>query len=263
MVTPHDGYMSRGRCDFCIVQLTKTTDCYKKLYGDLPHTLSVPGISKNFTILQDFAPLGIYGGHILLLPNAHFISFATICDQIEAQQEVSNIINSLKKFFPRNPIFIFEHGPGFLNGEMIACGGCHVDHAHLHFLILPEHVRLEPIKQRFEEILTTTGWSDALTRGQRSDHLLRNIDKITGVEPYLFIGMVHPNDTSVSYIYIPKNQKEQIESQVVRKIIADIVYHHPESPYWHWRDICAGLSSEERLEELKRNQIAFRKITNY
>src|SRR3989339_1944845 len=204
------------QCDFCLIPKIKTTEYFRSMYGDLPHTLDIPGVPTTFTVLQDLVPIAEQGGHLLLIPNIHSISLAAIRDKKGLSIARDVVLHSLRKYFPNNPIFIFEHGPGFLDGESIACGGCHLDHAHGHLLVLPKWSQLTPIKNRMEEVLSTYGWGIKNLNAIYSDEIFTNIAKNTGINPYLHIGMVMPDSTRISLTYVQTIKSLNIPSQLLR-----------------------------------------------
>lgn len=80
-----------------------------------------------------------------------------------------------------------------------------------------------------------------------------------GIKPYLHFGMINPEGAIISFTYVQENRSQQVESQLFRRVIAEIVYNRPEPSFWHWRDIATGLTSQNRLEELKANTVRLRK----
>ncbi|MEP7166363.1 MAG: hypothetical protein ABI758_00110 [Candidatus Woesebacteria bacterium] len=252
----------RETCSFCAIPELKTTPQYQELYGDQPHTLTIPGVSKEFTVLQDVVPVAEEGAHLLLMPNKHRISLATVEDQAGVQEAMVTIVDALRAFYPQNPIFTFEHGPGFVEGEQIACGGCHMDHAHGHMLVLPEGSTLESIRTKMEEDLSHTGWENPAARGVESEAIFTNIADITGMSPYVQIGMID-GDHMQSVTYAQHKTSENVESQLLRRIISQVVYDKPQRVDWHWRDITEGFTTNEKLQQLRDQAKAFRQKTGF
>lgn len=250
-------------CDFCQIPKSKTTKYFQDLYGNLPHTLNIPGLPSNFTVLQDLVPIGEQGGHLLLMPNSHYISLATIENQNEVETARDVIIKQLNLYFPNNPIFMFEHGPGFIEGEPIACGGCHLDHAHGHFMILPTGTTLLPIQQKMEEMLRLNGWSNLENNRVSTNEIFTNIAIHTKLNPYLQMGMIYPDGKVESFIYIQSTTDFNVASQLLRTVVSEVVYGKGKSEDWHWRDIHMGLSSKDKKEKLNSMVHQFRTITHF
>ncbi|KKP29417.1 MAG: hypothetical protein UR15_C0016G0002 [Parcubacteria group bacterium GW2011_GWA2_31_28] len=258
-----EGLLLVQQCGFCLIPEIKTTEYFQNMYGDLPHTLNVPGVPANFTVLQDLVPIAEQGGHLLVMPNAHYISLATVEDQEGIAVARDAIIGGLRKHFPNNSIFTFEHGQGFLDGEPVACGGCHLDHAHGHLIILPEGSQLAPIQNKVEEVLLTNGWMDPNFHAVRSGKIFIDITQRSGTNPYLHIGMVMPDGASSSLTYVQKTKSLNVPSQLLRASISEVIYKQTDPTYWHWRDVQMGLASSQRMEQMKRDVVAFRQITGF
>ncbi|MFH0773420.1 MAG: hypothetical protein V1922_03865 [bacterium] len=250
-------------CNFCLIPQEKTTESFKKLHGDLLHTLNIPGVPNTFTVLQDVVPIAELGAHILLMPNLHDISLASVADKEGMLVAKDAIVEALQKHFPDNPIFTFEHGPGFIQGESIACGGCHMDHAHGHIMVLPKKTSFDMIQQRMEEILILNGWKNPRSHAVESIHIFTDSVSFAGMQPYLHIGMIFPEGKTISYTYVQKSKSFNVPSQLLRLVVADVVYDQKDPTYWHWRDVESGLTSPDRMHELKTNVTAFRKLTGF
>jgi len=255
--------MQSSQCDFCQIPKTRTTKYFKDFYGDLPHTLNIPGVPSTFTVLQDLVPIAESGGHLLLMPNKHCISLATVEDQIGIGIARDSIVTQLKIYFPNNPIFMFEHGPGFIEGQPIACGGCHLDHAHGHIMILPKGYSLAPIQNKMEEMLIKNGWGNLEKNKVSTNELFTNIAIHTKLNPYLQMGMVNVDNSINSFIYIQNTTSFNVASQLLRTVVSEIIYGKSKPSDWHWRDIHMGLSTEEKKQHLKSEVIKFREITHF
>jgi len=255
--------MKRDNCDFCFIDENRGTDLFKKTYA-VDQQINIEGLDDEFVVMQDLVPLGIDGAHLLLLPKrsgrGHSISLASIDDQTRLKAASDTVINFLQKNFGRNNIFTFEHGPGFIEGEPIACGGCHMDHAHGHFVVLPHGASFDPIKNKLEESLSLSGWDHLLDQTYESEVLFSDVDKIAKLSPYLQIGIITNEDNRKSFTYVQRKTSDKVASQLMRKILALCVYGEKDSTYWHWRDITDGLTSNTRLEELQNIVMKFREI---
>lgn len=254
---------SEEQCDFCLTPILKTTKYFRNLHGNIPHVLNIPNVPANFTVLQDVVPLAENGGHLLLMPNHHFISLATVNDKKGLINTTDIIIKNLHKYFPNNPIFIFEHGAGFIEKKPIACGGCHINHAHGHIVVLPKGSKLEIIKNKMEEELIRSGWRNPRTQAIQSSRIFYHLDKFTGLNPYLHIGIVTKDGQITSFTYPQKVKSFNIPSQLIRAVISSIIYGQADSTHWHWRDILIGLTSLKRIKQIKTDVVKFRKITGF
>lgn len=253
-----------SNCEFCYAVDNNGTDVFKQFYGD-SQILGISGLSDSFTALQDVVPLGEEGAHVLLVPKpsnaGHDISLAVVADQESVLWAGKVVVGTLLNVFPEgNPIFYFEHGPGHIDDQPIACGGCHMDHAHGHFVVLPkeEEDSLIVIRNKANEMLATTGWSEKALDVETEASLLEHLSQRAEGRPYLHFGMIYPNGDVKAYTYVQKRVEEYVESQLFRGIIASEIYKKPDPTFWHWRDIVAGFTSEERVSELRRNRQVFK-----
>ncbi|GEM_PF-1417354 len=249
------------QCGFCLIPRTGTTDHFQRIHGDIPHTLRIPGMPAGWTVLQDVIPLAELGGQLIIMPDRHWISLATVDDQKGLVAATDAVVSGLRGVFP-HPIFYFEHGPGFIEGEQIACGGCHMDHAHGHLLLLPEGTTLKPIQEHTEQILEYYGWTDIPNKRVESTTVFTDNDRVAGLRPYIHLGMIRDNDTH-SVTYVQTSIDDAVESQLMRRVIAEVVYHHTEPAYWHWRDLAINLANPQRIAQLQHDVIAFREATGY
>lgn len=96
---PSDAEVSREMCGFCDIPQTGTTAYFQRIHGDLPHALHIPGIPNAWTVLQDVVPLAEQGGHLMIMPNRHWISLATVDDQEGLAATTDRVISGLRKFF--------------------------------------------------------------------------------------------------------------------------------------------------------------------
>lgn len=257
--------LARNQCGFCIVPETKGTELFHDMYG-IDQVLNIPQIPASYTAMQDIVPIAEEGAHILLIPNRvgkeHYISLALENNQNDLIRARTTVTEQLQRTFPDNPIFTFEHGAGFVGDEPVACGGCHMDHAHGHMTILPRGTTLAPIQKRAEETLTRAGWNDAQRRVVATDDAFSDLFTVANINPYLHLGMIQPNGKRENFTYVQLQTSENVEAQLLRKIVSDVVYGEQESTYWHWRDITSGFSSRERVNQLKSTVHRFRSVIN-
>ncbi len=252
------------QCDFCLLPERKTTEAFRELHGEIPHTLDIPGLPKGWTALQDVVPVAEHGGHILLMPDMHRISLATVEDQEKVGQATEAVLFGLHRFFPDNPVFFFEHGPGFVDGQPIACGGCHLDHAHGHFLLMPEGTLLEPIQNTLETIFANANYEPFDRYEYEQLVPFSELPEVAGIHPYLHIGMIDPGqNTSRSVTYVQTSPTQVMESQLMRRVISSQVYGKPNPREWHWRDITAGFVPGETVRKVQRDIREFRAKTGF
>jgi hypothetical protein len=137
-------------------------------------------------------------------------------------------------------VFAFEHGTGALDGRAVKCGGCHVDHAHGHLLVLDEEVAFETIRDLTEEALLDLGW-DLAAQAREGDDVFAGLGDFAGANPYLHVGAVTDRGR-VSVTYRQVEGCEGIPSQLLRKLIATAA-GRGQPTYWNWKVIL-----EHRLE---------------
>lgn len=255
------------QCEFCSIPETKGTQLFREMYNK-DQILNIPSLPRDFTTMQDVVPIAEKGGHVLLIPNrvgeGHYISLAIVNNQEQLAIASKVVTAELNKVFPENPIFTFEHGPGFIEGEPIACGGCHLDHAHGHMLLLPKGTTLEPIKTKMEQALDESGWDNPALRAEAASAIFTNIYDIAGINPYLHIGMINSEENdAISFTYVQKSKTENVESQLLRKIIANVVYSEKDATYWHWQDVSMGIASRQKLTQLRNDVAHFRRVTKF
>lgn len=263
--TPAASEALAEQCEFCLIPETKGTALFRQMYG-VDQILQFPGLSASYTTMQDIVPVAEQGAHVLLMPNkigtGHYISLSLENDQDELTKARDAVVSTLQTAFPRKPIFTFEHGPGFIDEEPIACGGCHLDHAHGHLLVLPEQANMQEIQTGMESQLHRSGWNDVASRRMPSGEIFTNLYEKVGINPYLQIGMIKPDGSQESFTYRQNSSSEDVESQLLRRVIAETVYGQKNPSFWHWRDITSGFSSLQRVDQLKADVIAFRKVTS-
>ncbi|MEV3921164.1 HIT family protein [Actinomadura coerulea] len=115
--------------DFCQELAGSENVTFHRVYDGSPPGRIV-GRGNTFALLADMSPLT--WGHLLLVPNAHYVSFgALMCDHAE------EVAAALKQIIPPyaatfgEPVFL-EHG-----STMRMDGSACVTHAHIHLLPLP------------------------------------------------------------------------------------------------------------------------------
>ncbi|MFG1948799.1 HIT family protein [Nonomuraea sp. NPDC048826] len=120
-----------GSCsgaDFCQELSGHADTAFKSVYGGDPPERIISR-SENLALLVDMSPLCV--GHLLLVPNGHYVSFAEVVKEYCA--EVEHALDRIFDFYVesiREPV-ILEHGSS-LEMDRGAC----ISHAHLHVLPL-------------------------------------------------------------------------------------------------------------------------------
>ncbi len=248
-------------CEFCNLPLQNGSAPFIEMHG-CSDILAIPGLPESFNAVQDIVPVAEEGGHILLMPKkvgrGHYVSLALVENQEELQVARNTVVDSLRGAGYTNPIFTFEHGPGVIDGEEVACGGCHMDHAHGHMLLLPHGTTLEQIKAHMEALLAENGWENPDEMALPSEQLFTGIYDQTGAYPYLQIGMIDDQGETRAYTYPQMNRSWNVESQLLRRVVAEAVYGQYDVSYWHWRDITSGFAGQERLERLTHDVLRLR-----
>ncbi len=247
-------------CEFCQMPDSLGTKAFQALYQE-NQILNIPNFPKDFFVAQDVASIGVQGGHLLLIPRRHALSFAAIPSHLPSNEAVEDLAALLQNLYPSHSIFFFEHGAGFLNGQSIACGGCHIDHAHAHFVILPTEAEFTDIQSATIGELQRAGW-DNITQLPVPTIPFVNLSSLVRTLPYLYAGMIRGDHRTASII--PQQKKEKpIESQLYRKIISTVIYSRPDATFWNWRDIVLGYTTDERLASLKNGVIELRRRLAY
>ena len=130
-------------------------------------------------------------------------------------------------------------------------GGCHVDHAHLHVLLLPPGISFVDLKNVTTDYLAKIGWFEQ-NKDEQGIENIHNLQDVVEETPYLLLGRIDNQDLKM-VVYRQDSLSVELESQLMRKIIATLS-GHPESSWWHWRDVIDMNIIPERADELS-NQI--------
>lgn len=238
-------------CSFCALSRGRN-DLFVEQYGSSPE-LTIPNICGDLMVMMDSFPIGHQGGHVLIVPRRHMTSLAQFTDASAIFDAMATTKQVLCSIFPDHWLFAFEHGPGELNGQPVKCGGCHVDHAHGHVLVLPREVDFESIRNLTERTLTELRWDlDAQTF--ESDSPFLGITNFVGAQPYLQIGVLHGEQDRV-FTYRQESATQSIPSQLLRKIVSTVA--GKESPiHWNWK-IAVQRNISGRLTEYRNAAIGF------
>jgi len=118
--------------------------------------------TESFAAVPSLGPLA--AGHLLLCPRTHLPSAAALLPRAHAEYEsVKAALAARLTDIYQAPVHVFEHGMAASGGRTV----CTVDHAHVHFVPLPEPVGClgltGPEWLEFDGSLATLA---ALTRGR-------------------------------------------------------------------------------------------------
>lgn len=221
--------------------------------------LQLQELPKNVTLFHDIWPLGYQSAHLLLWTTEHVLSVSqSSAEQIAGMNVAKNILlTKLGKMYPNHDIVWFEHGPGYIDGVPISCGGCHVDQAHIHFVVFRNKHTFDDLASEIEGNLQKSGWDNI----PNNKVTITNWDELKNSVthfPYLLVGIKTNSGEITEVAYLQNHAKYTLESQFMRKIISTLD-GFPETKYWHWRDVMEGLGSKERLKELQNNVLQFQK----
>lgn len=234
----------------CSDNRTATGKWFHDNYG-MNDSLRLKGLPSSVILMHDIWPLGYESAHLLLWTKENCISVAiSTNDQLRDMSIAKDVILAkLHTLYQNKNIIWFEHGPGYIDGSAISCGGCHVDQAHVHFVVFREKNTFKEVKSKIRKSLIKSGWDNTASQGlsiRKWDQIKRSVKQY----PYLLVGMDTPSKKIEESIYIQRKPNQALESQFMRKIISSMD-GFPETKYWHWRDAVEGLGSTDRLVELK------------
>jgi hypothetical protein len=237
-------------CPFCS---PGAADRFEALYGE-PPDVAIPGLPGGLRVVLDAFPLGHRGAHLLLTPRTHYPSLARFEARRELAAGVEATLAALRRTAPGHWVFVFEHGTGDLDGRAVKCGGCHVDHAHGHLLVLDEEVEFGTIRDLTEAALLDLGW-DLAEQAREADDVFTGLNDFAGMNPYLHVGAVTDRGR-VAVTYKQVAGCEGIPSQLLRKLIATAA-GRGQPTYWNWKVVLEH-RLEGRLQEFKDLVRAFR-----
>jgi len=240
-------------CRFCGLRRGEK-DLFMELHGDVPH-LPIPGVPDSLMVMLCAFPLGHRGGHLLIAPKQHYPSLARFTRQEELRRVTENVADLLQRMFPAHWLFAFEHGPGELANRPVKCGGCHVDHAHGHVLVLDPAIRFDDIRELTEEVLEGLGW-DLAAQTHEGETPFVDIAAFCGERPYLHIGRLGPAGKAVTYRQDAEDQS--IPSQLLRRLVAAAA-GRPSPSYWNWK-IALQHNLRTRLNQYAQAALGFKRI---
>lgn len=209
-------------CVFCDdFDISKGTGLFYKLFPELKDTKQVIEETPHHVLLPDIGPL--VEDHLLVVSKSHVSSYASLPEEGHAadyESLVGRVIGKMEELHPGYKAITFEHGVGFVDGQLIRCGGCgRTDHAHLH--VLP--VFKEECTYLFQDlalhIKTAIGFQSVRLEKPYNIGCLRSA---TGDYPYLMIG------DSIEGMAFIQNDSHIIPSQYIRQWLGERlgIEHH-------------------------------------
>jgi diadenosine tetraphosphate (Ap4A) HIT family hydrolase len=208
-----------SNCEFCIELSDFKKSRFAQIYNNIQRIVFS---DKHFCIMP---PLGqLFSGSLLLLPKAHYCSFAEIPSDLRVNltQTINNIEKRLQKF---GKIILFEHGTTPEIGD-----GCGIYHAHIHIIPIPSSI------------------SPEFLLGSKFKNFLNINDALSYVEPqkpYLLYRGTNKR-------YFIKILTKRLQSQYFRKKIHE--YFNLESP-WDWKKYKYEKKIIETINYLKNTDL--------
>ncbi len=184
-----------------------TNDLIARMLPNQPYVRRVMLETLSFAVLPSLGPL--VSGHSLVCPKSHIRSFAHLDSRgyDEFQKLKRSLRLALQRLYKAS-VHLFEHGMA-TTGDRILCT---VDHAHMHFVPLPQSVHPDAVEH--------IGWT-------KFDGSLDGLRQLSGGGEYIF----YESPDGDSRLLVPEDG--QIESQYMRKLLANSL-SRPER--WNWRD---------------------------
>ena len=238
-------------CPFC--RLARGgKDWFAEQYGESPQ---VDDNTTEILAIVDSFPMGREGGHLLLAPRQHVTALAQVGDSAELARMTKRVEGHLSRLYPDYRLLTFEHGAGAIAGDAIRCGGCHVDHAHGHIVLVPRDVEFDAIRQEVETVLAGLGW-DLAVQSRATERPFVGMRSWVQDRPYLQIGELS-NGTSQAITYRQDNSEASIPSQLLRKIIAQQL-GKPQPSWWNWK-IAVRRNLIDRLQTYEHEAVSFKR----
>lgn len=244
-----------GTCSFCRVA-RGGADEYAERIGRTP-ALDVRAGADQLLVMMDSFPIGHAGGHVLIVPRPHLISLAQFEDEATLAATIEETAAVMEAMFPDHWLLAFEHGPGELAGQRVKCGGCHVDHAHGHILVLPRTVDFLEVQEQVESALNQLNWQlDAQTHASSRPFL--ELGSITNGRPYLHLGTLGAESRALTYVHA-ENQAA-VPSQLLRRIVSKVTGRSAPI-HWNWK-IALQQNHQARLEQYRCEATEFQRQFN-
>lgn len=246
---------SLADCRFCGLEEGRR-DLFWDLHGESP-SLDLPGIPGSMMVLLCAFPIGHWGGHLLITPRRHYPSLAQFPRREDLRATVQATSQTVRRMFPGHWLLAFEHGPGAIDHRPVKCGGCHVDHAHGHVLVLDPTVDFEEVRQLTEATLRELGWDLRRQTSISTDPFL-DIGQFTGEHPYLHLGMLAPRP--VAFTYKQCSLSQSIPSQLLRRIVGEAA-GRPQPSSWNWK-IALEHGLHSRLRQYGDAALGFKRMVS-
>lgn len=195
-------------CCLCSqIEGLKENDLIARLLPGQPYVRRVMLESVSFAVMPSLGPL--VPGHSLLCPKAHLRSFAHIDDHLHAEyEEIKAELRTTLREIYRVEVTLFEHGMAATGNRIL----CTVDHAHMHFLPLPD---------MFDAGAAAEGeWTEF-------DGSLTTLQQLSEGREYIFY------ETPDGACRLLTSRDGTFESQYMRKVIAGGLGH---AAHWDWRE---------------------------
>ncbi|HEY5705917.1 MAG TPA: HIT domain-containing protein [Terrimicrobiaceae bacterium] len=199
--------MLRNR-DCCLcdqIEGLKANDLVAHMLPDVPYVRRVMLESRSFAVIPSLGPLA--SGHSLLCPRNHIKSFASISPDLhEEYGQLKKKLRTILNEIYGTGIHLFEHGMATKGNRIV----CTVDHAHMHFLPLPQTFEIDANGLQ--------GWTEF-------DGSLSELLKLTQDREYIVY------ETPDGVCRLLTAQEGALESQYMRKVLAKGLGHRK----WDWR----------------------------
>lgn len=206
-------------------------DLVARLLPDEPYVRRVMLESQSFAVIPSLGPL--VRGHSLLCPKNHIKSFAQIDGHLREEcDEVKKKLRMLLTGMYRTDIHLFEHGMATKGNRIL----CTVDHAHLHFVPLPQTFDVRAVEEK--------GWTEF-------DGSLKTLMQLSQGREYIS----YETPDGVCRLLVARD--EEFESQYMRKVLAKGLGL---GKHWNWRDAPDAQAADEawrRSVEFSRDPCHF------
>lgn len=260
LLNPELNFAAETNHDVSVCKLTDCSFCrlarggqdeFTERTGHSPILNNGVGRSELMVMMDSF-PIGEHGGHVLIVPRRHMASLAQFQNQDMLQATLQETAELIQRLFPDHWLFTFEHGPGELAGNRVKCGGCHVDHAHGHILVLPRSISFEEIQEQVEDVLENLEW-DLATQTDFPEQPMVGIAEFVQDKPYLQIGRW--GDVTEAITYRQESGNQSIPSQLLRRIVSTVA--GKSAPiHWNWK-IALQQNLTERLDQYEQEALEF------
>lgn len=199
--------MTLHECCLCAqIEGRHQHDLIARMLPDQPYARRVLVESESFAVMPSLGALT--AGHSLLCPRAHVTSFARLGRALHAEYErTAAMLRARLADLYAGPVHVFEHGTAAAGGRVL----CSVDHAHMHFVPLPDPADLA--------VTLDHGW-------MVFDGSLATLERLTGGREYI----LYEGPERVGRLLMAPSGG--FESQHMRKLIAARLGVPAQ---WNWR----------------------------